>query len=46
MIYNVIERIITSSANEEAFGDEEDRMMSSGYTKSGSSDSEVACPWG
>jgi len=41
MIYNVVDSIITSSANAEAFGDEEDIMMSFGCTKLGSSDSEV-----
>jgi hypothetical protein len=46
MIYNVIDRLITSSANAEAFGDEEDIMISFGCTKSSSSDSEVAYPRG
>jgi len=40
MIYNVVDRIITSSA----FGDEEVIMMSFRCTKSGSSDSDVAYP--
>jgi|TergutMp193P3_1026864.scaffolds.fasta_scaffold920638_1 hypothetical protein len=46
MIYNAVDRIITSSAYAEAFGDEEDIMMSFGCTKSGSSNSEVAYPRG
>jgi hypothetical protein len=46
MIYNVMDRIVTSSANAGAFGAEEDIMMSFGCTKSSSSDSEVAYPRG
>jgi len=46
MSYNVVDRIITSRANAEAFVDEEDIMMSFGCTKSSSSDSEVAYPRG
>jgi len=46
MIYNVVDRTITSSAYAEAFGDKEDIMMSFRCTKSVSSNSEVAYPRG
>ena len=46
MISDFVDRIITSSANGEASGYEEDIMVSSGCTKSCSSCPEVAYPRG